>query len=115
MLLKKRLYYFGGRPDNNGDSPGTIQDFIFLNISESFNVNDAQSTWESVEVTGTLTAERNYGYAMGVIPEEDSIMIYGGAGSNTFGSLLRYPVMLYNATSNRWQDLTEPPNSLKQP
>ena len=115
MLLNRRLYYFGGRPSNKKESRETIQDFIYLDISESFNVNEAQSKWQGVPVTGSLTAEQNYEYGMGVFPEENSIMIYGGCGSNKPNETMRYPVMLYNATSNRWQDLTEPPNALKQP
>ncbi|KAG2220492.1 hypothetical protein INT45_011496 [Circinella minor] len=113
VLLNKRLYYFGGRPDNKGNS-ATIQDLIYLDISESFNVSAAQSAWQGVQVTGSLTAEPNYGYGMGVIPEEHSIMIYGGSGANTAGKLLDNTVMLYNASSNRWETLPEPQTSLVQ-
>ncbi|KAG2213550.1 hypothetical protein INT45_013561 [Circinella minor] len=113
VLLNKRLYYFGGRPDNKGNS-ATIQDLIFLDISKSFNVNTAQSNWQGVQVTGTLTAEPNYAYGMGVIPEENSIMIYGGSGTNIPGKLLDNTVMLYNASSNRWKSLPEPQTSLVQ-
>ncbi|KAI7853785.1 hypothetical protein BDC45DRAFT_606267 [Circinella umbellata] len=113
VLLNKRLYYFGGRPDNKKDS-ATIQDLIYLDISESFNVSAAQSAWQGVQVTGSLRAEPNYGYGMGVIPEEHSIMIYGGSGANIAGKLLDNTVMLYNATSNRWQTLPEPQTSLVQ-
>ncbi|KAG2220498.1 hypothetical protein INT45_011502 [Circinella minor] len=78
VLLNRRLYYFGGRPDNSGAKPETLQDLIFLDISKSFSVSTAQSNWQGVQVRGALTAEPNYGYAMGVIPEEESIIIYGG-------------------------------------
>ncbi|KAI7853793.1 hypothetical protein BDC45DRAFT_606274 [Circinella umbellata] len=115
VLLNRRLYYFGGRPSNKKESRETIQDFIYLDISESFNVNEAQSKWQGVPVTGSLTAEQNYEYGMGVFPEENSIMIYGGCGSNKPNETMRYPVMLYNATSNSWQNLPESPSPMKQP
>ncbi|KAG2222785.1 hypothetical protein INT45_013149 [Circinella minor] len=114
VLLNRRLYYFGGRPDNRANNPSTIQDLIYLDITKSFDVSVAQSEWQGVQVSDSLTAERNYVYAMGVIPEEESIMIYGGAGSNIIDDLLQHTVMVYNATSNRWQSLPEPQGSLKQ-
>ncbi|KAG2220491.1 hypothetical protein INT45_011495 [Circinella minor] len=115
VLLNKRLYYFGGRPSNNGRSLETIQDFIHLDISESFNINEAQSKWQGVPVTGSLTAEKNYEYAMGAFPEDNSIIIYGGSGSNRLNDTMHYPVMLFNATSNSWQNLPESPSPMKQP
>ena len=114
VLLNKRLYYFGGRPSNRNAEPSTLQDLIYLDITNSFSVGKVQAEWQGVQVNDSLTAERNYVYAMGVIPEENSIMIYGGAGSNIIDDLLQHTVLVYNATSNQWQSLPEPQATLKQ-
>ncbi|KAI7853786.1 hypothetical protein BDC45DRAFT_510093 [Circinella umbellata] len=114
VLLNRRLYYFGGRIHNSDTNKETLQDLIFLDISKSFSISTGQSNWQGVQVTGTLTAEPNYGYAMGVIPEEESIMLYGGRGRNIRDELLDHSVVIYNAKSNSWKTLPEPDTSLRQ-
>ncbi|KAI9495516.1 hypothetical protein BDB00DRAFT_813642 [Zychaea mexicana] len=114
ILLNKKLYYFGGGTTAGNDT-STLQDLIYLDITESFDVNTALSSWKQEPVTGDLRAEPNYLYAMGVIPQENSIMIYGGEGYNSgTQQLLQNSVVLYNATSRTWQNLAEPQPRLKQ-
>ena len=52
---------------------------------------------------------------MGVIPQENTIMIYGGQGNNEGGIFLEHTVMLYNATDNLWRSVLDPQaETLKQ-
>lgn len=51
---------------------------------------------------------------MGAIPEENSIMVYGGKGGNIRGKFLQRTVMVYNATDNSWRSLPDPQAQLKQ-
>ena len=97
-----------------GGEDSTLGDLIYLNISTSFNVADAQSKWQTVPPGNGLTPEVNYAYGMGVIPEENSIMIYGGSGYNVGGRPLMSPVTLFNATSNSWKIVPDPPGNIKQ-
>ncbi|KAI9259406.1 hypothetical protein BDA99DRAFT_560844 [Phascolomyces articulosus] len=113
ILLNRRLYYYGGR-GSTGTNTTTLQDLIYLDITNSAQVSSAQSNWQQAQVTGGLTAEPNYLYAMAVIPDLNSIMIYGGAGYNSENQLLQHSVVVYNATTDTWQNLAEPQPRLKQ-
>ena len=95
-----------------GGEDSTLGDLIYLDISKSFIVDDTQSEWQNVQLKGGFQAENNYGYGMGVIPEENSIMVYGGEGDNTGEKFLENTVILYNATENRWLSLPDPQAAL---
>ncbi|KAI8150093.1 hypothetical protein BJV82DRAFT_652310 [Fennellomyces sp. T-0311] len=104
----QRIYCFGGSTwsfSTGVDASHSLNDFIYLDVAESFTVSSSSSAWVEANVNGTLRAEANFMFALTSIPGNDTIIINGGVGAQN-GNLLVYPTIAYNARAETWTSVS---------
>ncbi|KAI9491422.1 hypothetical protein BDB00DRAFT_832904 [Zychaea mexicana] len=102
------IYCYGGShvtfsATNTFDSSG---DFYALDVAESFTVSSSNSAWVEVQVNGTVRPENNTMFGMVALPQQDAIVLTGGAGSVYSNQSISNPTIAYNIESNEWQTLS---------
>ncbi|ORX49079.1 hypothetical protein DM01DRAFT_1338269 [Hesseltinella vesiculosa] len=109
VMLAKTLYCYGGSNTASLNNITTYNTHYSLDLSSDFATSSIN--WKQVPPPNSFTLEPNAAFAM-VALNDNSYVIIGGAGNNSYPSQLTNLTTIYNATNNQWQSI---PTNLNSP
>ncbi|KAG2194101.1 hypothetical protein INT47_011769 [Mucor saturninus] len=101
----KLIYYFGGR-DIVRDPISAAYTRPYSTFSNILVYNTDTAVWQSKTASSTITPSGRMSHTANLIPNTDSIIIYGGAGPDSIGN--RIPITDYIYTYNMATNVIQP-------
>lgn len=112
-LLNDKIYcYGGGQPVVNKADPQSMEDFQYLDVSQSFAVSQSSAAWTSLSTNGSVDPEPNFLFNMIAIPDSNSLFMDGGLGYNN-GTGLLHQAKAYDVDQNSWSVVSTPAGMLQ--
>ncbi|KAI9274667.1 hypothetical protein BDA99DRAFT_601803 [Phascolomyces articulosus] len=110
-LLSDRIYCYGGGEYSTATVTAISSNYFYsLNVSENMSLDQMRSAWEPIDIpSGQLDPGPNVHFASAALPELNTLFVDGGwgPGDHTSSELIKYRSVMFNASTNAWEEVSD--------